>query len=281
MGVPVPYPSEVKPDENTLHWHSPINQAQAPYWHAASAGACALAAAPIGLRTPGLRCFAGAEVIVKLYGVPAYQLSMEAGILAAAVKALGLSNTTSYPLGCVQVLQVAISTTLGTGRGMRLLSETAPDPMPPPRPQLPPDSFGAAAAVHTAALSNQSTTVKLQFYASDGVTNEALQTAVAPTGPFMAFFRNALPPELFPVSGGAVQQCSGPTTCDGPTFVVITQIKTCNVDVCFAIDGSGSITSDRWQVEINAVDSITRAIGEVISERLNAAASWASLNTSA
>jgi hypothetical protein len=83
----------------------------------------------------------------------------------------------------------------------------------------------------------------------------------------MAFFRNALPAELFPTTGGAVQQCSDTSTCNGPTLVIITQIKTCNVDVCFAIDGSGSISSERWQVEINVVDSITRAIGEDPSDR--------------
>jgi hypothetical protein len=79
----------------------------------------------------------------------------------------------------------------------------------------------------------------------------------------MAFFRNALPPELFPAVGGAVQQCSDSKTCAGPMFVVITPISACDVDVCFAIDGSGSITSEGWQMEINVVDSITRAIGEV------------------
>jgi hypothetical protein len=187
---------------------------------------------------------------------------MEAGILAAAVKALGLSNTTTYPVGCVQVLRVASSTPRSTGRGMRLLGETEPDPVPPPNAQISTASFRAAGAVHTAALSGQSTVVKLQFYAFDAVTNESLQTAVASTGPFMAFFRNALPPELFPTTGGAVQQCSDIATCNGPTFVVITPIKTCNVDVCFAIDGSGSIDILEWQVEINVVDSITRAIGK-------------------
>jgi hypothetical protein len=199
---------------------------------------------------------AGAEVIVKLYGVAAYKPSMEAGILAAAVKALGFSNTTSYPLGCVQVQQVVTSMALSSRAGKRLLGEE-----PATRQQLSAASSEAHSTVHIQALSNVSTVIKLKFHPSDNVTNETLQTAVAPTGPFLAFFRNALPPEVFPTSGGAVQQCSNSTTCDGLTLVVITPIKTCKVDVCFAIDGSGSILDGQWQVEINVVDSIIGAIG--------------------
>jgi hypothetical protein len=198
-------------------------------------------------------------VLVKLYGV-AYNASMEAGMVAAAVKALGIPDNHTYNLGCVQVQLVA------RGNGSRISSWTATLSLP-----RNPAVSVTGEEVHAAALSELSSIIKLLFYAAEDTTDSFLQSAVASTGPFMAFLRNALPTELFPASGGGVQQCADTKVCDGPTFVVIQPISTCNVDVCFLIDGSGSIKDEGWQVEINVVDSIIGAIGKTVAFTCSAA----------
>jgi hypothetical protein len=173
-------------------------------------------------------------VLVKLYGV-AYNASMEAGVVAAAVKALGIPDNHTYELGCVQVQLVAGS------NGSRISPRTATSSLERNSVSL--------ENVHIAALSELSSTIQLLFFAAEDTTDSFLQSATASTGPFMAFLRNALPAELFPASGGGVQQCADTNVCDGPTFVVIQPISTCNADVCFLIDGSNSMqTKDgKWR----------------------------------
>lgn len=106
--------------------------------------------------------------------------------------------------------------------------------------------------------------LKLQFSPSGSITKQWLETATNPSGVFMAYLRNELPKGIFPDTGGSVQQCTGGSTCAGTVYVVTQPITNCAVDVCFLMDGSGSIASysGAWQVEANVVDGITRTIGE-------------------
>uniref|UniRef100_A0A383VFT5 VWFA domain-containing protein n=1 Tax=Tetradesmus obliquus TaxID=3088 RepID=A0A383VFT5_TETOB len=181
---------------------------------------------------------------------------MEADVVAAAVKALGIPGNHTHELGCTQV-QLVTSTKNSSGDGRRASSPLASTAF------FPSASVVSASSddMHAAAMSESFSIIRLLFYADGNITDSFLQSATAPAGPYMAFLRNALPAKLFPVSGGGVQQCYNTTSCGGPALVVIQPITSCDADVCFLIDGSGSIANEAWQVELNVVDSIIGAIG--------------------
>lgn len=51
--------------------------------------------------------------------------------------------------------------------------------------------------------------------------------------------------------------------CSGTAYKIEDPINMCEVDICFAVDQSGSIrdTPRAWDIQVNVVDSITKSIG--------------------
>lgn len=64
-------------------------------------------------------------------------------------------------------------------------------------------------------------------------------------------------------AGGALCSVGTNGDCEGTVYTVQRAIPWCPVDVCFLLDGSGSMAQSAWEIEANVVDSMIRSIGEV------------------
>ncbi|GBF97829.1 hypothetical protein Rsub_11355 [Raphidocelis subcapitata] len=131
-------------------------------------------------------------------------------------------------------------------------------------PLLGPDSLDQLAAGFSAAATGTGAAVWLQlvFGTATGFSADAIQAAVN-SAAFWPFLRNNLAANLDFTQGGSICEAPALQECQGAVFQIPRRVSNCPVDVCFLMDGSGSISwyPGAWEIEGNIIDSIVTSMG--------------------
>jgi len=215
------------------------------------------------------------SLALKLAGVTYVPETMEAALIDAAWRALGLA---SYPKNIIHVI-------VGLGSRRRGLLQADPKPV---ATQSKFNNGGQRVGSVQASAAAEESVVRIEFPATPDYGQASLIAATAPTTSFLPFLRNYLPSGWFPSggfrfhacgyvrallpvlllrplhngAGGSVCGVDSNGACQGTVYTIVQTIATCKVDVCFLMDGSGSMSDASWEVEANVVDNIARIIGD-------------------
>ncbi|GBG00309.1 hypothetical protein Rsub_13287 [Raphidocelis subcapitata] len=125
------------------------------------------------------------------------------------------------------------------------------------------DSLDQAAGLSVAAAGTGAAVwLQLVFPPATGFSADAIQAAVN-SAAFWPFLRNYLAANLDFTQGGSVCEAPALQECEGTVFQIPRRVSNCPVDVCFLMDGSGSISSypGAWEIEGNIIDSIVTSMG--------------------